>query len=187
MSRTVVAMMEDQPGVMNRVVSVLRRRGFNINSLSVGPTENPGISRMTIVVDGDDETIVEQVIKQLYKIIEVLKCSDISGERKVDRELALIKVAATASTRSEVMQLVSIYRAKIVDVSPDSMMVEVTGPPEKIETMQNLLRAYGIREMVRTGLVAMIRSAVGSNSASGASSGEGRQRGNLRAVAPVSN
>ena len=186
MSRTVVAMMQDHPGVMNRVVSVLRRRGFNINSLSVGPTENPGISRMTIVVDGD-ETIVEQVIKQLYKIIEVLKCSDISGERKVDRELALIKVAATASTRSEVMQLVSIYRAKIVDVSADSLMVEVTGPPEKIETMQNLLRAFGIREMVRTGSVAMIRSAVGSTSASSSASGDGRQRGNLRAVAPVSN
>ena len=186
MSRTVVAMMEDHPGVMNRVVSVLRRRGFNINSLSVGPTDNPGISRMTIVVDGD-ETIVEQVIKQLYKIIEVLKCSDISNEKKVDRELALIKVAATASTRSEVMQLVSIYRAKIVDVSVDSLMVEVTGPPEKIETMQSLLRAYGIREMVRTGVVAMTRSTVGSARLSGEAASDGRQRGNLRAVAPASN
>ena len=186
MSRTVVAMMEDHPGVMNRVVSVLRRRGFNINSLSVGPTDNSGISRMTIVVDGD-ETIVEQVIKQLYKIIEVLKCSDISNEKKVDRELALIKVAATASTRSEVMQLVSIYRAKIVDVSVDSLMVEVTGPPEKIETMQSLLRAYGIREMVRTGVVAMTRSAVGSARVSDEAASGGRQRGNLRAVAPASN
>src|SRR2546421_11908450 len=122
--------MEDRPGVLNRVVSVLRRRSFNIDSLTVGHTDQPGISRMTIVVEGNDE-VLEQVVKQLYKIIDVIKVSDISEERQVVRELALVKVATTSQNRAEIMQIVDIYQAKIVDVSIDSLMVEVTGPDEK--------------------------------------------------------
>lgn len=161
MKRTVVALMEDRPGVLNRVVSLFRRRGFNIESLTVGHTDQPMISRMTVVVDGD-EAIVEQVVKQLYKLIEVLKVSDVTEDKTVSRELALIKVAANASTRSEIMQIVDIYRAKIVDVAVGSLMVEVTGPGEKIDSLVNLLRGFGIKEMVRTGAVAMVRGASGA-------------------------
>lgn len=150
--------MEDRPGVLNRVVSVLRRRSFNIDSLAVGHTDQPGISRMTIAVDGND-AVIEQVVKQLYKIIDVIKVSDVSDEKLVARELALIKVTATGSTRSEIMQIVDIYRAKIVDVSAESLMVEVTGPEEKIDSLLNLLKGFGIKEVVRTGRVAMVRGA----------------------------
>ena len=156
MKRTVVALMEDRPGVLNRVVNVLRRRSFNIDSLTVGPTDQAGISRMTIVVEGNDE-VLEQVVKQLYKIIDVLKVSDVSEEKLVARELALIKVTTNSSNRSEVMQVVDIYRAKIVDVSSDSLMVEVTGPDEKIDSLLSLLRPFGLKEVVRTGRVAMVR------------------------------
>ncbi len=156
MKRTVVALMEDRPGVLNRVVSVLRRRSFNIDSLAVGHTDQPGISRMTIAVDGNDD-VIEQVVKQLYKIIDVIKVSDVSDETLVARELALIKVTATSSTRSEIMQIVDIYRAKIVDVSSESLMIEVTGPEEKIDSLLSLLRGFGIKEVVRTGRVAMVR------------------------------
>jgi acetolactate synthase-1/3 small subunit len=156
MYHTVVALMEDHPGVLNRVVSVLRRRSFNIESLTVGHTDQTGISRMTIVVEGDDE-VVEQVVKQLYKIIEVIKVTDVSDEKLVARELALVKVAAGGSSRSEIMQIVDIYRSKIVDVSSDTVMVEVTGPEEKIDSLINLLRPFGIKEVVRTGRVALVR------------------------------
>jgi acetolactate synthase-1/3 small subunit len=148
--------MEDHPGVLNRVVSVLRRRSFNIESMTVGHTEQTGISRMTIVVDGNDE-VIEQVVKQLYKIIEVIKVSDVSDEKLVAHELALIKVAANGSTRSEIMQIVDILQAKIVDVASDSLMIEVTGPDDKIDTMIGLLRPFGLKEVVRTGRVAMVR------------------------------
>lgn len=182
MKRTVVALMEDQPGVLNRVVSVLRRRSFNIDSLTVGHTDQSGISRMTIVVDGSDE-VIEQVVKQLYKIIEVIKVSDISEERLVARELALIKVAASGLTRSEIMQIVDIYRAKIVDVAADSLMVEVTGPDEKVDSLLSLLRGFGIKEVVRTGRVAMIRGPVATRPSSDeAESGNGRSRAGARLV-----
>ncbi len=161
MKHTIVALMEDHPGVLNRVASLFRRRNFNIDSLTVGHTELPGISRMTIVVDGSD-TDVEQVSKQLYKVVEVLKVSDVTAEKTVVRELALIKVATNSQSRSEIMQVVDIYRAKIVDVAADSLMIEVTGPEEKIESLVNLLRGYGIKEMVRTGRVAMMRGTAGS-------------------------
>ncbi|MGH2460561.1 MAG: acetolactate synthase small subunit [Chloroflexota bacterium] len=156
MKRTVVALMEDRPGVLNRVVSVLRRRSFNIDSLTVGHTDQQGISRMTIAVDGNDD-VIEQVVKQLYKIIDVVKVSDVSDEKVVSRELALIKVSATSTTRSEIMQIVDVYRAKIVDVSAEALMVEVTGPEEKVDSLLSLLRGFGIKEVVRTGRVAMIR------------------------------
>ena len=158
---TLVTLVEDRPGVLNRVASLFRRRGFNIESITVGHSEVAGLSRMTIVVDGAT-TAVEQVGKQLYKIIDVVKVSDITEEDMVTRELALVKVKATASTRSEIIQIVDIFRASIVDVSLDSVMVEVTGDEEKIDSLLQLLKGFGIKEMVRTGRVAMVRGAIGA-------------------------
>jgi acetolactate synthase I/III small subunit len=153
-----VALMENQPGVLNRVVSLFRRRAFNIDSLTVGRTERSDVSRMTVVVDGET-TDVEQVIKQLYKVIEVLKVSEITADPNVVSEMALIKVAATVGQRVEIATLVEVFRSKIVDVAADSMIVEVTGAEEKIENLLNLLRPYGIKEMVRAGAIAMTRGA----------------------------
>jgi acetolactate synthase-1/3 small subunit len=150
MRHTLVALMEDKPGVLNRISSLFRRRNFNIESLTVGHSEMPGISRMTIVSEGDS-AIIEQVEKQLYKLINV------TDDPTVNRELALIKVTASGATRSEITGLVDIFRAKVVDVAPDSMMVEITGTEDKVDSLANLLRPFGIREMVRTGRVAMVR------------------------------
>lgn len=155
---TLVAVVEDQPGVMNRVVSLFRRRGFNIESITVGQTEVPKISRMTIVVDASNVEI-DQVIKQLYKLLEVLKVTELPAEISVERELALIKVAATTQTRSEIMQMVGIYDGKIVDVTRNTLVAEATGPVDKIDSLINLLRPYGIKELARTGRVAMARGA----------------------------
>ena len=157
---TLVALVEDKPGVLNRVASLFRRRSFNIESIAVGHTEISGISRMTIVVDGAT-TAVEQVRKQLEKVIEVVKVSDITDENLVARELALFKVKSTPQTRSEIIQIVDIFRANIVDVSPDSLMVEATGDEDKIDSLYNLLRGFGIKEMARTGRIAMGRGAGG--------------------------
>jgi acetolactate synthase-1/3 small subunit len=156
MRHTLVALMEDKPGVLNRISSLFRRRNFNIESLTVGHSETPGISRMTIVSEGDS-TIIEQVEKQLYKLINVTKVTNVTDEPTVIRELALIKVMASGTTRSEITGLVDIFRAKVVDVAPDSMMVEITGTEDKVDSLANLLRPFGIREMVRTGRVAMVR------------------------------
>lgn len=156
MRHTLVALMEDKPGVLSRVASLFRRRNFNIESLTVGHSETPGISRMTIVVSGD-HTVVEQVSKQLYKLINVTKVVDVTQEPAVFRELALIKVHATSTTRGEIMQLVDIFRAKAVDVAGDSLTVEITGQEDKVESLVSLLRPFGIKEMVRTGRVAMVR------------------------------
>ena len=153
-----VALMENQPGVLNRVVSLFRRRAFNIDSLTVGRTERSDVSRMTVVVDGEN-TDVEQVIKQLYKVIEVLKVSEITADPSVVTEMALIKVTASVSQRAEIAALVEVFRCKVVDVAADSMIVEVTGSEDKIENLLSLLRPYGIKEMVRTGAVAMTRGA----------------------------
>ncbi len=153
---TLVALVADRPGVLNRVASLFRRRGFNIDSIAVGHTEQEGVSRMTIVVNGDSAT-VEQVRKQLDKVIEVIKVSDITKEGMVDRELALIKVKTTPATRSEIMQIVDIFRANIVDVAADSLVVEVTGDEDKIDSLSNLLRDFGIKEIARTGRLAMTR------------------------------
>jgi acetolactate synthase-1/3 small subunit len=147
---------QDKPGVLNRVASMFRRRGFNISSLAVGHSETFGFSRMTFVVDGDD-AIVDQVTKQLYKLIDVVKVSDISQEDVVIRELALIKVSTTPSTRLEVFQLVEIFRSNIVDVSPDSVIIEVTGDEGKVDSLLRILRPFGIREVMRTGRVGLIR------------------------------
>ncbi len=153
---TIVALVEDKPGVLNRVASLFRRRGFNIESIAVGRSEIPHLSRMTIVVDGTT-TSVEQVRKQLDKVIDVVRVSDITGDNIIARELALIKVKATSSTRSEIMQIVDIFRANIVDVSFDSVTVEVTGDEEKINSLYSLLGGFGIKELARTGRIAMPR------------------------------
>jgi len=153
---TLVALVEDKPGVLNRMASLFRRRGFNIESIAVGHSELPHLSRMTIVVNGST-TVVEQVRKQLDKIIDVIRVSEISGDDTVNRELALIKVKANSATRSEIMQIVDIFRANIVDVGTDSVTVEVTGDENKIDSLCNLLRGFGIKELARTGRLAMTR------------------------------
>ena len=153
---TVVAQVEDRPGVLNRVASLIRRRSFNIESIAVGHSELPGLSRMTIVVDGAT-TAVEQVRKQLDKLIEVVKVTDITEGRIIARELALIKVHATPSTRSEIIQIVDIFRAKIVDVAADSVIIEATGDEEKIDSLYSLLKKFGIKELARTGRIALLR------------------------------
>ncbi len=157
MKHTLVAAMDESPAVLNRVVSLFRQRGFAIDSLTIGKTHEPGVMRLTIVVDGS-KTAVEQVVKQLYKVIEVRKVSDLTDDKTVERELAMIKVTSkTAQLRSEIMQVVDIYRARVVDVAMGSLTVEVTGPTDKIDSIVSLLKPYGIKEMVRTGTVAMAR------------------------------
>jgi acetolactate synthase-1/3 small subunit len=157
---TLVALVEDKPGVLNRVSSLLRRRNFNIDSIAVGHTEQPNLSRMTIIVEGDDAK-VEQARKQLDKVIEVVKIVDITSNESVARELALVKVKATASSRNEIIQIVDIFRANIVDVSSDSVMVEVTGDEDKVNSLLELLRGFGIREIARTGRIAVTRGGAG--------------------------
>ena len=156
---TIVTLVANRPGVLNRVASLFRRRGFNIESIAVGGSELPGVSRMTIIVDGAN-TLVEQVRKQLDKVVDVIKVSDISGDNIVSRELALIKVKTTPATRSEVMQIVDIFRAKIVDVANDSLTVEATGDEAKVDSMYNLFKPFGVKEISRTGVVAMTRGAI---------------------------
>ena len=158
---TLIALVEDRPGVLNRVASLFRRRGFNIDSIAVGHTEMPYLSRMTIVVDGTTAS-VEQARKQLDKLIDVVKVTDITSDSMVARELALVKVRATPATRSEIIQIVDIFRANIVDVASDSVTVEVTGDEDKIDSLFRLLRGFGIREVARTGRIAMSRGAAGS-------------------------
>ncbi|MCZ7393795.1 MAG: acetolactate synthase small subunit [Candidatus Methanoperedens sp.] len=158
MKHTVAILVENKPGVLTRVAGLFSRRGFNIESLAVGVTENPDTSRMTIVVTGDDR-VLEQVMKQLNKLIDVIRVSDIPPEESVNRELALIKVGVDSGTRAEVMQIVDVFRAKIVDVGIKSLVVEVTGDESKINAMEQLLRQFGIKEMVRTGKIAMNRGA----------------------------
>ncbi len=153
---TLVALVEDKPGVLNQMASLFRRRGFNIESIAVGHCELPHLSRMTIVVGGAT-TMVEQVRKQLDKLVDVVKVSDITDNDLVARELALIKVKSTSASRSEILQIVDIFRANIVDVATDSVTVEVTGDEEKVDSLFNLLRGFGIKEMSRTGRIAMSR------------------------------
>ena len=161
-AHTVVAWLEDKPGVLNRVVGLFRRRNFNIESLTVGPSETPGISRLTFVVDGDDR-MVDQAVKQLYKLVNVTKVEDITERRSIKRELALIRVRVDAGSRAEIMQIVDIYRARIVDVSMDALVVQIVGTTEQIESLLELLSNFPILEMVRTGTVAMTRGHVGRN------------------------
>jgi acetolactate synthase-1/3 small subunit len=156
MKHTLAVLVENKAGVLSRVASLFSRRGYNIDSLAVGVTEDPDISRITIVVHGDDH-VLEQVTKQLNKLIDVIKVSDIGGDEAVERELALIKVSADADTRAEIIQIANIFRARIVDVAPKSMTVEITGDEGKVQAIEKLLRQFGIKELVRTGKIAMVR------------------------------
>ncbi len=158
---TISMLVEDKAGVLNRVASLFRRRNFNIQSLAVGGSEQPGLSRMTIVVLADPAQ-VEQVRKQLDKLINVVKVTDLTDDDMVARELALIKVAATPSSRSEIIQIVDIFRANIVDVAAGSVTVEVTGDEDKVNSLFELLRGFGIKEIVRTGRIALTRGGASS-------------------------
>jgi len=153
---TIIAKVENKPGVLNRVASLFRRRNFNIESLNVGRTENPDVSRMTIVMESH-EIDVRKVEANLYKLVNVLDVQDVTNQPTVMRDLALIKVSAKPDNRAEIANLANIFRAKIVDVAPDSVIVEISGTEEKIEGLVELLRPIGIKEMVRTGQIAMLR------------------------------
>lgn len=157
---TLVALMEDKPGVLNRISSLFRRRNYNIESLSVGHSEVEGISRMTIVVKGDEQ-IVEQVSRQLEKLINVTEVVDVSYQPAVIRELALIKVRAVPGSRSEIMELANVFRARVIDVAATSLTVEITGPEDRVNSLISLLQPYGIEELARTGRVAMVRGGNG--------------------------
>jgi acetolactate synthase I/III small subunit len=156
MRHTLSVLVQNKPGVLARTAGLFSRRGYNIESLTVGVTENENVSRMTIVVAGDD-TVVEQVTKQLNKLIEVIKVSDLTKESYVDRELVLVKVSADSSTRGEIMQLVDVFRARIVDVATKSLIIEVTGDAGKITALVDTLTQFGIKEIVRTGTLALGR------------------------------
>lgn len=156
MKHTISVLVENQFGVLARISTLFSGRGFNIDSLSVGETEDPSISRITIVVNGDD-FIIEQIMKQLNKLIDVIKVIDLTKDEFIDRELAMIKVNANGKTRSEIMQIVDIFRGKILDVAPKSFTIEVTGPEEKVQGMIRLMESFGIREVVRSGKIAISR------------------------------
>ncbi len=158
---TIIALVEDRPGVLNRIASKWRQRGFNIESLAVGHSEQPGLSRMTFVVDAN--TDAEQVVKQLDKLVDVVDIRDISHEDIVARELALIKVRADRSNRSQILEIVDIFRAEIVDVAPDAIIIEATGEEPKIDALVTLLQDFEIIELVRTGKVAMLRGSAVSH------------------------
>jgi acetolactate synthase-1/3 small subunit len=156
-SHIISALVMHRPGVLQRVSGLFTRRGFNIDSITVGPSEQDGLARMTIISRGDDK-ILEQIIKQLNKIIEVIKVRDLDPEGTVVRELCLIKTHATSeSARSEIIQYANIFRGRIVDVGPENLTLEITGTPDKIDALIDLLRAYGIKEIARTGPTAISR------------------------------
>ena len=157
MKRIITATVQDRAGVLNRVTGLLQRRQFNIESISVGPTETEGVSRMTLVVEIEDEQRLEQVTKQLNKQIDVLKVSDITDKAVVVRELALIKVASSSQLRSEINGIIDPFRAIVIDVSKESLAIQITGKPEKIDALLELLRPSGIKEIARTGLTALLR------------------------------
>jgi acetolactate synthase-1/3 small subunit len=153
---TLIAIVLDKPGVLNRVSSLMRARSFNIDSLAVSRTDQPDVSRMTITLHGDD-VAVEQAAKQLYRLIDVLKVQDVTSESTIGQELALVKIRATESTRGEVLKLVELSKGRVLDVADDSIVAEVTGPESDVDTFVGLVRRYGIKELVRTGAVVMSR------------------------------
>jgi acetolactate synthase-1/3 small subunit len=161
--RTFIAYVEDLPGVLNRVTSLFRRRNYNIVSLTVGRTEREGVSRMTIVIEADDDA-ARRIEANLYKLVNVLFVEDTSHAATMVRELALVKVRADATTRSEVMRLCDVFRARVVDVGPEALVAEITGANDKIDGLVDVLKPFGIIEMVRTGAVAMVRSSEAADS-----------------------
>lgn len=156
MKKTLSITVYNESGVLTRISTVFSSRGFNIDSIAVGPTENPGISKIIIVLPGDNQTI-EQITKQLNKLIQVIEVKDITNRPCVERELMLIKVEASAITRSQILEIVQIFRSKVVDISDKSITIEVTGDPGKIITIQQLLQSYKIIEIVRTGKISVER------------------------------
>ena len=159
MKHTISVLVENKFGVLARIAGLFSGRGFNITSLAVGETRDFSISRMTIVVDDQGEPkVMEQVEKQLNKLIDVIKVQDFTGEKCIDRELVLVKVASSTQTRSEILEIAQIFRARVVDVSVNSLTMELTGDEEKIEAFLNLLNRFGIKELVRTGKIALARS-----------------------------
>lgn len=157
MKHTLSVLVQDEAGVLSRIAGLFSRRGFNIDSLAVGSAEKSGVSRITMVVNGDDH-VIEQIVKQLYKLINVLKVNDITGDPAVERELMLLKINADSKTRPEIMQFVQIFRARIVDVADDSLTIEVVGDPGKMVALVKVLQQFGIREMARTGKIALTRA-----------------------------
>ncbi|MCA1831940.1 MAG: acetolactate synthase small subunit [Actinomycetota bacterium] len=153
---TLSVLVENKPGVLARVSGLFARRGFNIHSLAVGPTEFDDMSRMTIVVNVEDKPL-EQVVKQLNKLINVIKIVELEKDSSVERELLLIKVKADAGTRAQILEIAGIFRSKIVDVSANALTIEATGTPDKLTALTDLLNGFGVRELVRTGLVALAR------------------------------
>jgi acetolactate synthase I/III small subunit len=158
MKHTISVMVENKPGVLARVAGLFSRRGYNIESLAVGTTEIESVSRMTIVASGDD-LVLEQIIKQLYKLIDVIKVFDIPHDVSVERELVLIKVSCNEKTRSEIIEIVDIFRGRIVDVSDGAVTIEMTGEENKVDGIEKLLKKFGIKELVRTGKIALQRGA----------------------------
>jgi len=156
MLHTLAVLVENNPGVLTRVAGLFARRAYNINSLTVCQTENPSISRMTIVVDGDD-TVIEQVSKQLHKLVVVHKVTDLTQETVVDRELALVRVKVRPDTRLEVLQIVDVFRGRVVDMGRSNLTVEITGDEEKINAFVRTIRPFGLMELVRTGKIAITR------------------------------
>ncbi|AFZ45866.1 acetolactate synthase, small subunit [Halothece sp. PCC 7418] len=156
LKHTLSVLVQDEAGVLTRIAGLFARRGYNIESLAVGPAEKEGISRITMVVPGDDRTI-EQLTKQLYKLINVLKVQDVTQVPSVERELMLIKVSATASSRAEVIELAQVFRARVVDIAEDSLTLEVVGDPGKMVAIIQLLSKFGIREIARTGKITLMR------------------------------
>ncbi len=156
MRHLISVIVENKPGVLARVASLFSRRGFNIESLTVGVTEDPTLSRMTIVSNGDDSTL-EQIVKQLHKLIDTIKVIDLPKEASVKRELVLIKVESSSKTRAEIVQIADVFRSKIVDVGENTLTIEITGEEGKIEAFINLMKKFGIKELVRTGKVALHR------------------------------
>jgi acetolactate synthase-1/3 small subunit len=160
MRHVLSALVQNQPGVLAHISGMLASRGFNIDSLAVGETEKPDLSRVTFVVHGDDPTL-EQVRKQLDKIVTVVKVQDISGESYVERDLMLIKVHADATKRNEIALLVEMFRGRVVDISAENLMIEISGQEQKIEAFIQLMRPYGILELARTGRIALVRGLAG--------------------------
>lgn len=156
MKHTLSVLVEDEAGVLTRIAALFARRGFNIESLAVGSAEQDGISRVTMVVNGD-RNVLEQLTKQLYKLINVIKVQDITEVPCVERELMLIKVAANSETRSEIVQIAQIFRARVVDVADDSVILEVVGDPGKMVALMQMLQKFGLREVARTGKIALTR------------------------------
>jgi acetolactate synthase-1/3 small subunit len=173
LSRTFIVDVEDRPGTLNRVVSLFRRRNYNIDSLTVGSTERPGISRITLVVRADDD-IAHRIEANLYKLVNVLRVEDITDARSVVRELAFIKINANHKERGEVLRLCELFRARVVDLHSASMTIEITGPQDKVHRLIEVLRPFGILELLRTGAVAMVRGSPSTSSGQAPSTSSGQ-------------